>query len=231
MSKVMISAVICLVCGQAFAAKTSSQSSQRSQKPAGYTKDPVCIQNNCVNPLLPALEEFGSSVLEDYDAKPWKCLESSSDGVLFLRGNLTGHASFCADVISSYSFAVPEGGAGHEVLQAQTQRAVSSYVAHLRGLGKDFWEFQKPWEEDECIQAVWKMACFTHFPRCNENDKAKYLRPCASACQGYLEACQVNCCDDGAKCTFTHHKRMSDGSTSIQKGYDHHTGPSPYCTG
>ncbi|CAE7265394.1 unnamed protein product [Symbiodinium pilosum] len=142
-------------------------------------------------------------------------------------------ASFCEKAISSYSFAIPaEGEGGHEhVIRMQMQRAVNSYVAHLRGIGKDFWEYQEPWKEDACVQAIWKMACYTHFPRCSDKDKAKYLRPCASACQGYLEACQVNCCDDGNKCVFTHHKKLSDGGSLVEKGYDHRAGPSPFCTG
>mmetsp|Transcript_68740 Transcript_68740/g.151395 ORF Transcript_68740/g.151395 Transcript_68740/m.151395 type:complete len:232 (-) Transcript_68740:59-754(-) len=205
----------------------------RHPRAAGYTQDPVCIKRNCVNPLVPGLEEFGTNVLEEYEQQPWTCLEEQvQQAGIFARGNLSREAGFCEKAINSYSFAIPEmkdmdrGG----IIKAQMQRAVTSYVAHLRGLGRDFWEYEKPWEADECVQAVWKMACYTHFPQCKENE-ASYLRPCASACEGYLHACEVNCCDDGAKCSFTHHKKMSDGTVLTEEGYDLHSAPSPHCTG
>ena len=55
--------------------------------------------------------------------------------------------------------------------------AVTSYVAHLRGLGptprhvrkglsmwlhnvgRDFWDYQKPWESDDCVQEQHLCTC------------------------------------------------------------------------
>ncbi|CAJ1340500.1 unnamed protein product [Effrenium voratum] len=207
----------------AHAAKTATH---HPRAVAGYTQDPVCIKRNCVNPLVPGLEEFGSNVLMEYEQSAWTC-QTSQD--LTMRSNRS-QVGFCEKAIS-YSFSVPEGADQESIIQRQMQRAVTSYVAHLRGLGRDFWDYQKPWESDDCVQAVWRMACYTHFPRCNEKSQAAYLRPCASACKGYLQACQVNCCDDGAKCSFTHHKKMPDGNVLIEEGYDPHNGPSAHCTG
>eukprot|EP00435_Cladocopium_sp_Y103_P012827 s2000_g3.t1 len=212
---------------------TQSEGAAGGRRRTGDGQDPVCIKRNCVNPLVPGLEEFGTNVLEEYEQRPWTCLEEQvQQAGIFARGNLSREAGFCEKAINSYSFAIPEmkdmdhGG----IIKAQMQRAVTSYVAHLRGLGRDFWEYEKPWEADDCVQAVWKMACYTHFPQCKENE-ASYLRPCASACEGYLHACEVNCCDDGAKCSFTHHKKMSDGTVLTEEGYDLHSAPSPHCTG
>mmetsp|Transcript_149752 Transcript_149752/g.212910 ORF Transcript_149752/g.212910 Transcript_149752/m.212910 type:complete len:228 (-) Transcript_149752:41-724(-) len=210
------------------AAKTATRHPRAA---AGYTQDPVCIKRNCVNPLVPGLEEFGTNVLQEYELQSWTCPEEEGQKGIS-RGNLSQQAGFCEKAISSYSFAIPDmQDMDHaSIIKAQMQRAVTSYVAHLRGLGRDFWEYQKPWEADDCVQAVWKMACYTHFPQCKEN-QASYLRPCASACQGYLQACEVNCCDDGAKCSFTHRKMMPDGRVLSEEGYDHHSGPSSHCTG
>ncbi|CAK9078754.1 Hypothetical protein SCF082_LOCUS37608 [Durusdinium trenchii] len=168
----------------------------RHQVRNGYTQDPVCVKRNCVNPLVPGLEEFGHNVLEEYQGKPWRCLEHvKEEGFVSSRGNLSLQAGFCQRVVSSYPFAIPDlqGRDRDSIIKDQTQRAVTSYVAHLRGLGRDFWDYEKPWEADTCTQLVWKMVCYTHFPRCNQESQESYLRPCANACQGYLDACEVNC--------------------------------------
>ncbi|CAK9112653.1 unnamed protein product [Durusdinium trenchii] len=186
------------------AAKAAGQAALRSGLSAenaaevrnGYTQDPVCVKRNCVNPLVPGLEEFGHNVLEEYQGKPWRCLEHvKEEGFVSSRGNLSLQAGFCQRVVSSYPFAIPDlqGRDRDSIIKDQTQRAVTSYVAHLRGLGRDFWDYEKPWEADTCTQLVWKMVCYTHFPRCNQESQESYLRPCANACQGYLDACEVNC--------------------------------------
>merc|ERR1719326_644987 len=109
---------------------------------------------------------------------------------------------------------------------------MNAYVGHLSAMGFDFWDHTTPWDsDDECIKSVWKMSCYTHFPRCNEINQGKYLAPCASECQGYLKKCGVECCDEGVQCVFTHEKQFSNGTTIYEHGYPDHKGPSPLCTG
>lgn len=207
---------------------------------ASYTTDPLCIEKNCVNPVMPALEEFGRNVLTEYSTKPWNCLEGrvidpdADSKTVFLRANLSSQAGFCEQVVGDYAYAVPlaedrllaDGGAA---IEAQMQRAVNSYVAHLMALGKDFFDYKKPWDHDPCIQAIWKLSCYTHFPRCSK--KGAYLRPCANTCNSYLSKCHVNCCDEGTSCVFHHQRKLADGSFVEDEGYANHNGPSPLCTG
>eukprot|EP00930_Biecheleria_cincta_P015475 TRINITY_DN12904_c0_g1_i1.p1 TRINITY_DN12904_c0_g1~~TRINITY_DN12904_c0_g1_i1.p1 ORF type:complete len:235 (+),score=25.84 TRINITY_DN12904_c0_g1_i1:37-705(+) len=196
--------------------------SSESGSPVAYTTDPLCIQHNCVNPVMPALEEFGSNVLTEYSTKPWNCLEGrlidpdADSKTVFLRANLSSQDRLLAD-----------GGA---TIKTQMQRAVNSYVAHLMALGKDFFDYKKPWDHDECIQAIWKLSCYTHFPRCSKKTES-YLRPCVNTCTGYLNQCKVNCCDEGTSCVFHHKRKLADGSFIDDEGYANHDGPSPLCTG
>ena len=37
-----------------------------------------------------------------------------------------------------------------------------------------------------------------------EEEEEAYLRPCAGTCHEYVNACQVQCCDEGVQCVFTH---------------------------
>jgi len=174
---------------------------------------------------------MGENVLEKNKKLEWTCANIKNTKTLYKLGG------FCSRVIAAYPFMIPkpEGGAkmseGDAVMK-QSQLALDTYVGQMSGMGFDFWDHTTPWEsENECIQSVWKMSCYTFFPRCNEINPGKYLAPCASECGVYLDKCQVQCCDEGVQCVFQHAKQLDNGTTVIEHGYPDHKGPSPLCTG
>jgi len=196
-----------------------------------YTMNSACLPNYCLNPVIPGLMFLGESVLEKNKQESWVCSSMSNTKSLFKLGG------FCSRIIAAYPFAVQKPEAGSDIteaasIQKQSYHALETYVGHLSGMGHDFWDHTTPWdEEDECIKTVWKMSCYTYFPRCNQIKPGEYLPPCRSSCENYLKKCKVQCCDEGVQCTFTHHKTAADGSTIVEHGYPDHQGPSPLCTG
>jgi len=195
---------------------------------AEYTTNSVCIKKNCINPVFPAMRKFGKSVLSTNQNKTWTCAE---------KREAWQQAGMCRQVVAGYHFALPVPTDGddeateEQLVRKQAQEAVEAYVAHVSGLGRDFWVLTEPWKHDECIQAVWRMACMTYFPRCNQLDRGAYLRPCESSCQNYVSACKVTCCDEGVQCVFSHQMQSHDGSVEVEEGYVNHAGPSLLCTG
>lgn len=194
-----------------------------------YTQNVACREKYCINPVIPGLSQFGKNILDENSNKTWSCVDTPAE---WHRND------FCGPVISGYHFAVPDQASGRkamsvdEQVRQQSGDAISAYVAHLSGMGHDFWDYPKPWLlEDDCIKAVWKMVCYTHFPQCNKVTPGEYLRPCASSCQDYLATCQVQCCDEGVQCVFQHNKVQNDGTSYLEEGYVPHAGPSPLCTG
>jgi hypothetical protein len=193
-----------------------------------YTTNPMCIRNYCVNPVIPGLMQFGQNVLSMNEQRTWNCMESN---------NMWKLAGICKRVVMGYNFALPaatidgQPAPQADVAVAQARQALSAYVAHLSGMGFDFWTYREPWKKNECIQSIWRMACYTHFPRCNTIEQGKYLRPCGGSCTNYISKCGVECCDDGLQCEFTHARKMEDGTAVIEEGYSPHKGPSPLCTG
>lgn len=229
-----------------------------------YTTNAACLQNHCINPVIPGLMFLGESVLEKNMQKKWVCAGIQNTKSLFKLGG------FCSRIIVAYPFMIPkpdppvgtttasptttvaadDGAAATTtaapptqtpmfantteagLIQQQTYRALETYVGHLANMGFDFWDHTEPWsEEDECIKSVWKMSCYTYFPRCNEISEGTYLPPCASSCRSYLKKCAVQCCDEGNQCVFTHAKETADGKVAYEHGYPDHIGPSPLCTG
>jgi len=195
--------------------------------PAIYTTNAVCLERHCINPIIPGLMHFSTNVLSANQNRSWKCVEADSQ--------MWKLAGFCDRVVAAYDFAVPVPAQGlrlqEDLVVEQSQKAVTAYVAHLAGMGYDFWDHRKPWEEDECIQSVWRMACYTHFPRCNQISGGTYLRPCASSCETYIRACKVQCCDEAVKCVYDHKTDYGNGWVETNEGYANHQGPSPLCTG
>eukprot|EP00927_Polykrikos_kofoidii_P015062 TRINITY_DN16689_c0_g2_i2.p1 TRINITY_DN16689_c0_g2~~TRINITY_DN16689_c0_g2_i2.p1 ORF type:complete len:293 (-),score=34.48 TRINITY_DN16689_c0_g2_i2:115-918(-) len=195
-----------------------------------YTVNKMCLTRHCLNPIFPAMQRYHENVFSTNLQRKWGCV-SNHEAWKSTR--------FCGRVISAYPIALPlEGDAiSNNVSQEtsyllqQDREAINAYVAHLSGMGLDFWSYTKPWEADECIASVWRLACYTHFPRCNVLQSGKYLKPCKSSCQSYISACMVECCDEGVKCNFAHKKMFADGTMSLEEGFDTHDGPSPYCTG
>lgn len=203
---------------------------QKGLVPLTYTDNFMCTKRSCTNPIFPGLQEFGHSVLEAQETKTWTCVNHTAS-------TAWPDAGFCGKVVAGYPFALAapsDASAPHDLrerLALAGQAAASAYVAHLAGMGHDFWDHTKPWEHDDCIQAIWKMVCYTHFPRCNEVQPGNYLRPCASSCHAYVSSCGVECCDEGVRCVFAHHAPRADGSVAVERGYSEHSGPSLLCTG
>lgn len=201
----------------------------RDDAPSGkmYTTNQLCIRNLCVNPLVPGLGGLGESLFEAYEKVQWQC-----PGDLRPR---FANASFCDRVVASYPFSLPAsvGSTLEELALQQDQKAIVTFTAHMTSLGYDLWSFTKPWEHghEQCVQQVWKMACFAHFPRCNDKKPAMYLRPCKNGCSNYLSKCRVECCDEGAQCLLEFTSTQPDGTLLTQTGFAPSDGPSPFCTG
>lgn len=188
-----------------------------------YTTNFLCLRRYCINPVFPALMEYGESVLEANAARSWTCNDNSS---------AHSRAHFCGRVIAGYKFSLPDDAETTvDPIEQQDQLAMAAYVAHIAGMGMDYWVSKQPWLADECKQSIWKMTCFTHFPKCNTIDEGAYLRPCVSSCQAYIKQCGVQCCDEGVQCVFRHHRMLADGTNLVMSGYDSHLGPSSHCTG
>lgn len=191
-----------------------------------YTTNAICLERHCINPLVPGLMYFDKNVLTANQNRAWSCVDSAEMWKL---------AGFCDRVVVGYKFAVPVPDDGiklqEDLVVEQSKLAVTAYVAHLAGMGFDFWDHTEPWNDDPCIRTVWKMACYTHFPRCNQINEGEYLRPCRSSCENYLNECKVTCCDEAVQCVYTHTKDFGGGVTEVDEGYIDHVGPSPLCTG
>jgi hypothetical protein len=172
---------------------------------------------------------FGKNVLQEQAKRKWGCVTD-------LRyANFTG---FCARALT-YPFSLPqpekEAVLTSEAMKEQGREAIKMYTAHLAGMGYEYWEYPEPWNikdsNKDCIQSVWKLVCYTYFPRCNERDESKYLKPCMNGCEIYKKACAVQCCDEGVQCVFNHETKLSDGTVMKEEGYSDHIGPSTFCTG
>lgn len=191
-----------------------------------YTTNSLCFERYCINPIFPGMRKYGRSVLAANENRTWRCVRHHDEA---WRG-----AGFCQQAVSEYEFALPEPEGDQtekELAHQQARKALEAYVAHITGMGRDFWSVEAPWLQDKCIQAVWRMSCYTYFPRCNRGAEDVYLRPCASTCQSYVSSCQVTCCDEGVRCVFDHRKQLPDGTTESEEGYINHAGPSSLCTG
>jgi len=208
-------------------ALSSSLASRSGGDGTAYTRNAICKPRFCINPVFPGLMYFQENFLTLQSQKTWTCVDNSQVWRL---------AGFCERVVVGYPFALPNPESGEaqtvgELIPQQAKAALMTYVAHLSGMGFDLWDHQEPWNADDCIQAVWKMSCYTHFPRCNEINPTEYLRPCASSCRNYVSQCAVECCDEGTRCVFTHSRELADGTVQRDSGYVDHAGPSPLCTG
>eukprot|EP00929_Paragymnodinium_shiwhaense_P016796 TRINITY_DN125432_c0_g1_i1.p1 TRINITY_DN125432_c0_g1~~TRINITY_DN125432_c0_g1_i1.p1 ORF type:complete len:276 (-),score=54.67 TRINITY_DN125432_c0_g1_i1:37-864(-) len=193
-----------------------------------YTTNNICLRRYCVNPVFPGLRMHRTNAFQANENRSWECVQNPKEW---------HDAEFCGRIIAGYQFAIPylrpedPVKSLQERMAEQKKAAVHAYVAHIAAMGHDFWDYTQPWEHDECIQSVWKMACYTHFPQCDQMRVGGYLRPCASTCETYINACGVECCDEGVQCVFEHQTVHPDGTVSKDDGYAAHNGPSPLCTG
>ncbi|CEM39643.1 unnamed protein product [Vitrella brassicaformis CCMP3155] len=184
-----------------------------------YSTNAVCRPAYCINPIFPALEDL--SLLESH--KDYTCMDYTTHGSAM---------RFCGDVVD-YDFGLRAGVVN---VSAADGQAVTTFAYHLGGMGIDFWEHTEPWESaDDCIKHVWRLSCYTYFPKCEAGvtpgGSTAYLRPCRSSCQNYVKHCGVECCDESVQCRFTHTKALPDGSLLQTQGYVDHAGPSSFCTG
>lgn len=145
------------------------------------------------------------------------------------------HMHFCRNAIN-YDPALPVAANTKKAVQKQDSEAMTIYVYHMSGIGREPWEFDKPDRtNDDCVRTIWKMACYTAFPRsqigCQAGAPTQYIRPCKSCCQNYIRACGVECCDESVRCVFEHNKTISRTETIFTAGYMPHDGPSSLCTG
>jgi hypothetical protein len=183
-----------------------------------YTQNGLCRQNNCVNPIFPGLNDL--SLLE---AKTWQCSTLSS---------VQQFMDFCHDAVN-YDPALENPGSATEVskaVKAQEDAAMTMFVYHLNGMGYDAWDYRNPSQTDNsCVQSIWKMVCYTYFPRseagCQPDTVSSYKRPCKSSCQNYLKHCAVECCDESVKCV------VPPSTSLLSQGYVDVEGPSAACTG
>jgi TM2 domain-containing membrane protein YozV len=151
-----------------------------------------------------------------------------------------GHMNFCKDAVY-YDPALPnpkEKMLVGELVKRQEDMAMTMFVYHLNGMGYEAWDHRTPSESDnECVRSVWKMVCFTYFPRaqvgCKPDLPSRYMRPCKNSCLNYIQQCGVECCDESVQCHFDHSVRdVTTGEvTFTQQGYVNELGPSAACTG
>jgi len=191
-----------------------------------YTQNSLCRQNNCVNPIFPGIND-----LPRLEALQWQCATTSM---------ARQHMEFCKDAVM-YDPALPspvsKATAVNDLVKAQEDAAMTMFVYHLNGMGYDAWDHQTPSESDnDCVRSVWKMVCFTYFPRaeagCKQGELSRFKRPCKNSCSNYIQHCGVECCDESVQCAFTHTSYSSNGTLQVlQTGYVDANGPSAMCTG
>jgi len=189
-----------------------------------FTTNAICKQNYCINPIFPGLKDLGPM-----ESSQWVC--STEHRVAPL-------ADFCKGALDySPSLPVVEGVTDVKTLvKKQEKLAITAFAYHVSAMGLEAFDHTNPSQDDDpCIQSVWRMACYTYFPKaergCKEGQESRYLRPCQNACSSYVEACAVECCDESVQCVFEHSRPLTKNSVEKSSGYVPQDGPSPHCTG
>mmetsp|Transcript_62122 Transcript_62122/g.115244 ORF Transcript_62122/g.115244 Transcript_62122/m.115244 type:complete len:248 (+) Transcript_62122:124-867(+) len=194
-----------------------------------YTTNAFCRQKFCINPVFPGLDQFQE--LEEMRF------------VKYLEAQVKPHLEFCRPFLD-YDPGLPasteSGISVMDKAQQQDKAASKLYFYHLSGMGIEPWDHPRPnellhTEYRGCARAVARMVCFTMFPQgpvyASNGSSMTYVRPCKSSCQNYLEACQVECCDNSPTCVFEHETTLQNGTILIDSGYVDRMGPSKFCTG
>jgi len=182
-----------------------------------YTTNAICRKHNCINPVFPALD--GLVRVQDYS---WECPDSSP--VKYLEF-CSGIVNYDFSVISkSQSKATNTSDLASRVKELD-DAASTAYFYHLAGMNVEAWDHTEPSKSDPCIQAVWKLACFTFLPKakaCKSGQTLSYKLPCSDVCRKYTETCSVECCDESVQCQ----------DTSFAPPYEKFTGYAEHgCTG
>jgi hypothetical protein len=215
-----------------------------------YTTNSVCKQRYCVNPVFPGLAELPS-----LQNRLW---------VKHKLANVSQWMSFCGPFVdydpalpydNSVSFVSLNGLDAVDLAKtktsAQDSLASKMYFFHLSGMGIEAWDHQTPAEDSSqalrpCARSVAKMLCYTAFPKALPSvlagQQVTYQKPCQNVCTNYLQACDVECCDEGATCTWdslaqdsTDQNRTTQTINGqlvvLQTGYEPVNGPALQCTG
>lgn len=189
-----------------------------------YSTNAICRENNCIHPVFPGLSDL--ELLESFE---WQCTPSSD-----VREYLT----FCKDAVN-YDASIPNPNQTTDLralVQAQDTAAVTAYVYHMAGMNLEAHKFKNPEDSDnDCVRQTWMLICHTYFPKaqagCTAGTSSPYMRPCKNVCERYVDACQVRCCDESAKCVFEATISMVDGSLKTETAYVDKEGPASTCTG
>lgn len=105
--------------------------------------------------------------------------------------------------------------------------AARSFFLHLSGMGIEAWDHADPFEDtssllSSCAKSVAELACYTHFPKAAsallDGQEVEYRRPCRSSCQSYLQACGVQCCDEGVSCVWGGAAAAATGGAAASQG-------------
>lgn len=185
-----------------------------------YSTNAICSQKNCINPVFPALDDLGRLSLLS-----WECRGQTE---------ITSYLNFCKGVVD-YNVSLPTGDDVSAQVATQENAAATMYFYHLAGMNFESWEYKNPATANSCVQEVWKLACYTYFPKsasgCSSGSSANYLRPCKSSCESYVSACGAECCDESIQCVFNHTVSLLGGGVTTQTGYFDAEAPSNFCTG
>lgn len=191
-----------------------------------FTTNAVCKSQYCINPIFPGLGDLAKL--------------SQVQWVTSSHGTVSQYLDFCRGVVL-YDPALPSPLAPEPattLIQRQEDAAATQFFYHLSAMGYEPWEHREPWSRrtDDCVKAVWKLTCFTYFPRAQvgskEGESSPYLRPCQNACQSYVRECGVECCDESQQCVFQHQVQPLGSNVSLLlSGYTPADGPSAVCTG
>jgi hypothetical protein len=233
-----------------------------------YTTNAVCRQNSCVNPIFPGLQD-----LPKLEAQEWRKynLDNVSSFMQFCKPFVQYDVALPvknASMRDRVDVVLKEARAGtpvelsdvptypnqlRELVVFQERLATKMYFMHLSALGMEPWDHTDPAEESylpkrHCARSIAKLLCETYFtqaiPTLPVGSPNSYTRPCRSSCEGYVKACDVECCDESVTCVWdgttpgnisatTPRKTMDvDGKTVLlEMGYPDFQGPSMQCTG
>jgi len=189
-----------------------------------YTTNAICRKKNCINPVFPGMED-----LHRLEQATWitSSLQKTNPSMGFCKSAITYDPAL----------PVPLGGGERldRLVQRQDNAAATTFYYHVYALGLEAWDYPKPEFADDCIKSIWRMACFTYFPRAEvgtaDGAYSRYLRPCQSSCTNYVAKCNVECCDESVQCVFSHTKEITHTQNVTTQGYLPHDGPSSFCTG
>mmetsp|Transcript_71655 Transcript_71655/g.160462 ORF Transcript_71655/g.160462 Transcript_71655/m.160462 type:complete len:255 (-) Transcript_71655:157-921(-) len=229
-----------------------------------YTTNAVCKQQYCINPVFPGLGDLPHLETQSYTKRS---LGNVSSWMEFCRGAVdydlaVPHPNRSITIIQKYRETRDEAmrsGSGNvvpdlmgpieEMIRRSDNEALKTYFMHLSAMRIEAWDHTEPFKASThplrpCARSVARLACFTYFPRAlstlADGTEIGYTRPCKNACQSYLEACGVDCCDDSTSCTWDKSELggtsrttqdVSGNAVLLETGYADMNGPAFQCTG